>query len=185
MARERISMVELSKRFGVSRDTITRWVNSGHVPSHQVDGKRVLYREEAMKAAQVYSDSRSPADQLKVGISGDGKKPNSKSSEIHIVKTSFERSKAIKESFSAKMARVKYEEQLKQLVKVDVVEKRLFELALLVRDAMLTIPSKISPELASMTDEKKIRNYIDKTIRDHLKLISEGEFNKIKKGIRK
>ena len=47
-----------------------------------------------------------------------------------------------------------------------MVEKKIFELASEVRDAVLSIPDKISPELASMIDEREINIFLDKILRD-------------------
>jgi len=172
MAKKKITMIDLAGKFGVSRDTITRWINAGHIPYHIVNGKRVLYEKEAIKAAKAYADSRSLADQARRGIASD-RENNSVPSEIHLVKTSFEKSKAVKENFNAKMARLLYEKKLGELIKVEVVEAKVLELALIVRGGMLNIPGKVSAELASMTSEKEIHNFLDKTIRTALSDISD------------
>lgn len=158
-----ITMTELGRMFGVTRESVKEWAVKGKIPSTvNSQGSTVLLREESIAAAKKLRDQTA-------------KKKTQDTINIH---GELNKAKAVRESFNAKLARLNYEQKLKELIKVEVVEKKLFELALQVRDAILTVPNKISPELASMTDEKKINAFLDKTLRECLTTLSEGEFEK-------
>lgn len=158
-----ISIAELARYCKVDKSTIKDWMDRGAIPYKlNAKGHRVLNRVEALAAAEERMSNRLREDM--------SKKKN--------LSTEFNAAKAIKETFNAKMARLQYEQKLRELIKVEVVEKRLFDLALGVRDALLTIPNKVSPELASMTDEKKINLFLDQIIREALNDISRGELEK-------
>lgn len=159
---ESISRTELGALVGVHRNTITDWVEKGLIPVKlNSQGKRFMVKRDAIPAAKELVAQR----KLQTGI------------ERRETNVDFNKAKAEREGYNAKLARLNYEQKVGELVKVEVVEKRIYELALQVRDSLLSIPNKISPELASMTNERKINAFLDKTIREAIESLADEELS--------
>lgn len=73
-------------------------------------------------------------------------------------------SKAIKEAFLARIAKLQYEIQSKSLIPVEEVRKSAFNTARIVRDSLLNLPDRIAHELAAETDPHKIHFRITEEI---------------------
>lgn len=158
-----ISHSELAKLCGVGKTTVGDWTDKGVLPVEIMpDGQRKIVRELGIKFAKKHQIE------------------NTQAFKKQALTSEFNKAKAVSETYKARMAKVQYEEKIKSLIKVETVEKRLFELALEVRDAIMTIPNRISPVLASMTSEKKINIYLEKILTDSLTSISKGEMDNFK-----
>lgn len=83
------------------------------------------------------------------------------------------KAKTVKEEYNAKLAQVKFEEQKGILIKRELVEFALFELARGVRDELLAVPSKVSPQAVSMTEIQEIDNLVTEAIHEALLRITE------------
>jgi hypothetical protein len=87
---------------------------------------------------------------------------------------SLTESRAIKEGFLARLAKLDFEEKSGKLILVDRVKQQAFECAQNVRNALLNIPQKISAEIASEVDPFKIEQILDKEIRSALEELSRA-----------
>lgn len=65
---------------------------------------------------------------------------------------SYADSRAIREAYSARMAKLEFEEKMGSLVSADRARADAFKTARITRDAILSLPDKISHELAAETD---------------------------------
>lgn len=72
----------------------------------------------------------------------------------------FAEAKADREDYQAKLARLSYEKKAGHLVDGTSVERRAFQNARVVRDALLNIANRIAAELASETDPVKVGNIL-------------------------
>lgn len=77
----------------------------------------------------------------------------------------FAQSRAIKEAYLARLAKLEFEEKSGVLVKADAVKNEAFKVARLVRDAMLNIPDRVSSELAADSDQFVIHRKLTLEIR--------------------
>lgn len=66
---------------------------------------------------------------------------------------SYAQSRAIREAYAARMAKLEFEEKSGRLIGVDKVKVEAFKVARTVRDAILNIPDRISNELASFAGD--------------------------------
>lgn len=80
----------------------------------------------------------------------------------------FAQSRAIKEAYLARLAKLEFEEKSGVLVKADAVKNEAFKVARLVRDAMLNIPDRVSSELAADTDAFVVHRKLTLEIRKAL-----------------
>jgi len=71
-------------------------------------------------------------------------------------KLSFTEAQTVKAQYDAKLKELEYGEKSKALVKVSAVDAEFFNVARLVRDAILNVPGRVSAELAGLTDQHMI-----------------------------
>lgn len=82
-------------------------------------------------------------------------------------------SKTIEAAYKAKLAKIEYEERSSILVEADEVKKSAFRIARLTRDAMLSIPDRLSAELAGMTEPFAIHTKLMNEIRSAIAEITK------------
>jgi len=73
---------------------------------------------------------------------------------------SYTDSRAIRELYQARLARLEYEKQAGNLVDADGVRVEAYKAARSLRDALLAFPSRISARLASETNEHAVRELL-------------------------
>jgi phage terminase Nu1 subunit (DNA packaging protein) len=78
----------------------------------------------------------------------------------------------VREAYAARLARLEYEERSGKLVSVDVVRVEAFKAHRRVRDAVLNIPDRCAPQLASMTDPAEVHAYLLGEIVEALRMLS-------------
>lgn len=86
----------------------------------------------------------------------------------------YAESRAIREAYQARLARLDYEERSGKLVNADQVKADAFKAGRTVRDALLNISGRIAHQLASETDPARISARIDAEIREALKGLVAG-----------
>lgn len=84
----------------------------------------------------------------------------------------YQTSRAIRETYNAKLTRLDYEERMGKLLKAEEVAADAYETARRVRDRLLGIPSRMSAVLASETDSKSIERLLDQELRIALEELS-------------
>ncbi len=85
----------------------------------------------------------------------------------------YQMSRAIREAYNAKLARLDYEERNGKLVDRADVDRKWFEVGCRVRDRIQSLPSRMSAELAAMTDRKAIETFMDQELRNALEELAQ------------
>ncbi|MBF0260445.1 MAG: hypothetical protein HQL97_01235 [Magnetococcales bacterium] len=85
----------------------------------------------------------------------------------------YQISRAIRETYNAKMARLDYEERQRKLLRAEDVEREAFELGRRVRDRLLNIPSRVAATLAAETDFKTIERLLVQELRTAMEELSQ------------
>lgn len=85
----------------------------------------------------------------------------------------FAQSRAIREAYQARLAKLEFEERSAELVRKTDVEREAFALARLTRDAMLAIPDRLAAELAGISDPFVIHQKITAEIRGAIAEVSK------------
>jgi hypothetical protein len=86
-------------------------------------------------------------------------------------------SRALKEAFAARLAKIEYEEKSGRVVRVLSIRMQAFKTARAVRDAMLAIPAKVSAELAGEKDPFVVHRRLEAEIRQALENLSGDLLN--------
>lgn len=69
---------------------------------------------------------------------------------------SYAQSRAVREAYQARLAKLEFEERSGKLIDAAEVKARAFRLARGARDALLTMPDRLAPILASSTDVQEV-----------------------------
>lgn len=78
--------------------------------------------------------------------------------------TSFAASRAVRETYQARLAKLEFEQKSGKLVEVDQIKVRAFKLARSARDQLLTMPDRLAPILASETDVLEVHRLLTEDI---------------------
>jgi hypothetical protein len=162
----KISMAEYAKHRGVSKPAVTKAVQVGRIKLHtDADGSRYLILEDADRdwshntqiATHPTGVAKKPAEEKpkperveKPAAPAAAAAPDS-SREQSI--PSITQSKAIKEAFLARSAKLDYDERLGTLISAAEAQKEYFGIMRTLRDHLLNIPDRIAAELAAETNQ--------------------------------
>ena len=149
---ERITRAELSRRLKISRSYVSQLTNKGVFK---------IGKDKKLDFADAKQDYKNFIDPNYVD---DNKSDKSK--------TGFAASRANTEHYKSEMARLDFEERQGELLPVAVVQKQQFEAARACRDALLSIPGRLGPELVGLETRKEIETLLTEAIIEALERLS-------------
>ncbi len=77
----------------------------------------------------------------------------------------YAQSRAVKEAYHARLAKLSFEEKSGALVRTDNVKVAWFNILRVMRDRLLNFPDRMAPLLAAEEDPKKVRELLDTELR--------------------
>jgi len=114
--------------------------------------------------------SGQPEDPMATQVGGDtlpGRQPPTASA------PSYAQSRAVREAYQARLAKLDYEQRSGKLIEVDKVKASAFRTARTVRDGLLNLPDRVAHELAHETDPARVHLRLSKEIRTVLEALSD------------
>ena len=87
---------------------------------------------------------------------------------------SYSQSRAVKEAYQARIARLQYEEMTGQLVSLNEVKIEAFKRARMARDQILTVPDRVASILAAEEDPDTVQEILDVELRKALEVLADG-----------
>ena len=167
-----ITYKDLAKIKGVSPPAVTKKMKKEHMQVCKVthNGQTLVNSEMALALwDKTTSIARKPtvSSHIKENVKSELKKEVNKMEADEIPDFNVSRSK--KEYFHAKLAEIDVGVKKKELIDAKLVEKKSFEIAVSIREALLTLPDRVSSLFASETDS----TVIDKTLREEILFILE------------
>jgi len=161
---EFITVTEFARRKDIRLKAVQDGIKNGRIKltKQKVGPPKVNWNTES----QAWEDNR---DESKAYNSGNIKNAPTPSD------GSFAKAKAVRETLTAKILQLDYEEKTGKLVNADEVKVTWFNLARTIRDTLLNIPERISAELAAETDEFKVHKTLQNEIYKVLEVLSHGE----------
>lgn len=88
-------------------------------------------------------------------------------------KSSLNEAKTISEILNAKLKEIQYKKEVGELVSKAEVEREAFEVARKVRDAILSVPDRVSAMIAAKSDPKEIRDILTQELHHALAALSK------------
>lgn len=177
-----VSMRELARVRGVSLTAVQKALKSGRIHTTPgPDGKPKIDLEAAMaqwdanteQAKRRTAPDKAPATAPQAPTTGTN--PPTPPPKVPGASSTYADSRAIREAYLARIARLTYEERVGKMVESDRVKLEAFQAARLTRDTLLNLPNKISHELAAEVDPDKVHNLLTRAINGVLdELAAEG-----------
>lgn len=178
---ELISIREAARRLGVSDTAVHKAIKAGRVT---VAGRTPSSDRPLVEWPQVQGDWLANSDTSKrshVGSKGSPRRADDPPPQVQLATNteddqsppmdaapskplqggpSLAQSRAVKEAYLARLAKLDYEQKIGKLIEADEVKVRAFKLARNARDAMLTLPDRLAPVLASETDVQAVHRLL-------------------------
>ncbi len=167
-----VSYTELARIKGVSKPAVAKAIKSGRIAKAVVNenGKQKVNLDLALELWGTNTAIK------QVPITAQNKKelkkqvnalPDDQIPEYNV-------SRGRKEHYLAELAKIQVAQQKKELVSAKDVEKKSFELAVGIREALLTLPDRVSNLFASETDATAIDSVLRQEIFSCLERFKEG-----------
>lgn len=163
MKKNLLSFRSYAKHRGVSPEAVSQAVKLGRISTIGKDRK--IDPDIADKEWDANSKTNYQT------VTGE-KKTEEKKPEIDKSAVMYNRSRALKEAYSAKLEQVKYQEMVGKLVSAEKVKNQAFRTGRLIRDKVLNIPDRISHELAAESDPLKITILLTRALNEALEELS-------------
>lgn len=194
------SIRELARRVGVSDTAINKARANGRVPaslfSVRPSGRPyVLNPDEAEKIVRsVLNPAASPgeprADKARAAATPKAARPEPAEEPdrapaapaaatfddqpIPMQAGAYQKARAMREAYAAKLAQLDYQQKMGQLVSKDEMKGALFSAGRQLRDSLTQLPSRLAPQLASETDQHVISMMLTQEINDALKELAHA-----------
>ncbi len=153
-----VSLREFARIRGVSLKAVQKAIESGRITVEKENGLKGI---DPDKANDDWDSSTDPAKQTTAtrnGGHGPEAAPQTVASRV------YADSRAAKESFAAKMAKLEYELRAGSLAEVSKVNLAAFQAGRIVRDYLSGMSARIAGKLAAETDPVKVQIILDAEI---------------------
>ncbi|MCK9994188.1 MAG: hypothetical protein Dbin4_02708 [Alphaproteobacteria bacterium] len=158
-----LSQSEYAQHRGVSRMAVSKAVKAGRVKK-DVNGKIDVAQADADWEANTKPQMHSPPT---TPPGGRIETAESRAAD------SYGASRAIREAYQARLAKLEYERESGELIRADTVRNDAFTAARATRNMLGNIPARLSAILAGETDEKKIYRLLEDAIDDACRSLAE------------
>lgn len=162
----RMSLAAYARHRKVSRAAVTYAVQEGRITAHDdpQTGKRYIESDEADRQWEENTEPQRNAPPKKRA-----KEPRSAAG------PSLAQSRAEKEYYLAAQAKLAYEQKLNLLVSAEDVRKEWTRIGRMIRNAILTVPDRLAPLLAGVTDPAKVHELITKELTQSLEAVADAQ----------
>lgn len=188
---ELISIREASRRLGVSDTAVHKAIKAGrvHIAGRTDTSQRPLVawpqvqadwgaNSDSSKRSHVGSQgspvrARDPEPVQRLATSGQPDEAPPQDEPVRQAQgPSYAQSRAVREAYQARLAKLDYEERSGKLIAVDQVKASAFKVARTVRDGLLNLPDRVSHELAHEVDAAKVHARLSQEIRRVLEALA-------------
>ena len=172
-----LSIRDYAKHRGVSPPAVLKAIRSGRI-SQEPDGTI-----DPVKADSAWDRNTNPAQQRKPKTAqptppAQAVTPTSPAQAVTPMAKppsapNYQASRAVKETYSARLAKLEYEKRSEKLISRDEVKIEAFNLGRRVRDRLMNIPHRMGAVLAAETDAAHIEHLIEDELRIALEELPE------------
>ncbi len=175
---QHVTQAEFSRLQGVDKSHVTRLKQAGRLVT--VDGKVDVEASRALIAQT--ADTRYSSKTAQNAQQGDNAsaKVSTPQDQTERAAMSLQAARAVKENYTARMAKLLFERESGKLVEADAVRLFAADLGATFRSSLEILPDRIAAELVPLNDTDSIRAVLVEYIEQILSDLSE----KIEKGIK-
>jgi hypothetical protein len=153
-----LSIRAYAKHRGVSHSAVIKAIKAGRIKK-EADGTINPSVADASWQENTFPDT---------SVDVEPKFNKTKSEPLVTSGPSYAQSRAVKEAYNARLAKLSYEEKSGSLVRTDIVKVAWFNALRVLRDRVLNMPDRLAPILSAETDIKIIRDLLDEDLRQIL-----------------
>lgn len=177
MTKKTATVPEFAKKVGVSRQRVADGIKTGILAASvkkKKKGTKTFYEIDLEAGLKEWAANIDPAKQRDNDKQAATRELNGGAGTSS---SNFQRAKAVRETFAAKLAQLEYEEKSGKLVPADKVRAEAFKISRRVRDSIMGLPERVAAELATMTEPREISVYLRSMLADTLKDL--GDINHV------
>jgi hypothetical protein len=166
-----VSIREYARMRGCSHEAVRKAIDSRRLANCLVQseqGKRKLTLIDSDLADSEWPKGTQEVMATQFAGGGAPAKATDRISSDDKLSQTYAQSRAVRESYQARLAKLDFEQRSGRLVDADDVKKQAFKAARTVRDSMLNIPDRVAAEIAAETDTFKIHKRLTEEIRKAL-----------------
>ena len=167
-----ISIRAYAQQRGVSHEAVRKAITSGRIqkePDGSIDpikadaqwDRHTRTAQPTTPKASTSRPSASPAPPSQMPSASDDTRG-----------VDYHKARAVRETYSARLAKLEFEERTGKLISKDQVDIKYFQLARQLRDRMQQIPRKVAPEIVALVvadpDVRGVTDILDVAIREAL-----------------
>lgn len=165
-----IGLRAYAKLKGVSPEAVNRAIKSGRLVKSVTRDKKNWPRIDPKLADKEWEENTHQGNSL---LERKKRAENESAKAQASPSSSYANSKAIRENYLARLAKLDYEERSGKLVDAEAVKKEAFKVARTVRDGLLNIPDRVAAEFAGLTKPHEIHVRLSEEIRKALEALQE------------
>lgn len=179
----KMSFADYARHRGVSPAAVTRAVQKGRIASEfdPATHRQVIDSESADAAWVANSDSSKLIGAMAAAGTGGLPEPSrelsgeeSEPSDHASAAQSYSVSRAHREFYQARLARLNYEQKLGTLVAASEVSKQAFTAARIVREGITNIPDRLAAQLAGETEPRVVHKLLADELARVLSELADG-----------
>ena len=157
-----MNVTAYARHRGVSHVAVLKAIKAGRIVKEQDGTIDPAKADAAWKQNTSQAQQRKPQKEDKASVE--------RSADSHVVNNgpSYAQSRAIKEAYNARLAKLEYEEKSSALVRTDNIKVAWFNVLRVLRDRTLNLPDRMAPLLAAETDPKQVRELLEAELRQIL-----------------
>lgn len=171
---EKVDAAAFAARLGVTKQRVSTAIKAGVLTEKSVTvktakGGKKKYEIDLEAGLKEWADNIDPSKQRDTAKQAATKEMDGGTS------SNYQRARAVKETFAAKLAQLEYQEKAGVLVRADQVKAEAFRVARNVRDSLMGLPERVCAELAHMTEPREIAIYLRAQLAEGLKDLQQVE----------
>lgn len=171
----KLSIRQFAKCVRVSHVAVIKAIRNGRI---EKDKNGLIDQRSAMLAWEQNTDLSKKREAVRSLLPSSEETEEEK--EARHARRAYEKSRAVKEIYSARIARLEYERKAKNLVSSSDVKIAAMECRRIFSDAVLSIPSKICHELAMEIDPDRVHTILTNVIHAMLEELFFQEKSRIR-----
>jgi hypothetical protein len=167
-----MSIREYARHRGVSHEAVRKALRSGRIRQDAEDGIDPDQADADWEKNTRSSVVTTPPQPVQVAT----REATAASAQVGATDSpntpSYQKARAVKEFYAARLAKLEYEEREGKLVNIDEINVQHFNRARRLRDRLLVIPHRLAARLAAETDVRTVEEMLDTALCEALEDLS-------------
>ena len=174
-----LSVRAYAQHRGVSHTAVAKAIKAGRIsvePDGTIDPAKAdaQWARNTLPSQSLNIGAKKPAAKVETG--GVSTPVSTPPLETRAAAPDYQTSRAIREAYAARLAKLEFEERTGKLLNADEVKVKYFNLARLLRDRIQQIPRKVAPQIVAAVvaqpDQRVVEDLLMEAIREALEELS-------------